>query len=71
MLRERATMGVEQNNPMSTPGVANFAAVEATARSQLATNWQPAAVATPWTAAITGRGKFTICSIALLHRLIM
>jgi hypothetical protein len=38
ILRERATIGVEQNNPMSTPGVANFAAVEATARSQLATS---------------------------------
>ena len=30
-----------------TPGVANFAPSEATARSQLATSWQPAAVATP------------------------
>ena len=28
----------------------------ATARSALATNWQPAAVATPWTRAMTGWG---------------
>jgi uncharacterized zinc-type alcohol dehydrogenase-like protein len=32
------TMGVEQNRPILTPGVANFASVEATARSQLATS---------------------------------
>ena len=32
---------------MSTPGVANFAAEEAMARSQLATSWQPAALASP------------------------
>ncbi len=36
-------MGVEQKRPMSTPGVANLASVEAMARSQLATSWQPAA----------------------------
>ena len=35
----------------------------ATARSQLATSWQPAAVATPWTAAITGCGSVTIACI--------
>jgi len=46
-LRDSATIGVEQNNPISTPGVAKAAASEATARSQLATSWQPAAVATP------------------------
>ncbi len=45
MLRVSATIGVEQNSPISTPGVAKPAASEATARSQLATNWQPAAVA--------------------------
>ena len=44
-LRDSATIGVEQNRPILTPGVANFAAREATARSQLATSWQPAAVA--------------------------
>ena len=44
-LRDSATIGVEQNRPILTPGVANLAACEATARSQLATSWQPAAVA--------------------------
>src|SRR6195952_1665494 len=66
MLRDSATIGVEQNRPMSTPGVAKPAASEATARSQLATNWQPAAVAMPCTAAPTGFGKWTMaCIIAL------
>jgi hypothetical protein len=32
----------------------------ATARSQLATSWQPAAVATPVTSAITGLGQVTM-----------
>src|SRR5271170_5706511 len=65
-LRDSATIGVEQNGPISTPGVANVATSDATARSQLATNWQPAAVATPWTAATTGLGKCTMaCIIAL------
>src|SRR5579883_3400154 len=44
-LRDSATMGVEQNRPILTPGVANLASADAIARSQLATNWQPAAVA--------------------------
>ena len=52
--RAKATAGVEQNSPISTPGVQNRASSAATAKSQLATNWQPAAVATPCTAAITG-----------------
>ena len=65
-LRDSATIGVEQNSPISTPGVAKLAASEATARSQLATSWQPAAVAMPWTAATTGFGRCTIaCIIAL------
>ena len=65
-LRDSATIGVEQNRPLSIPDVAKRAASEATARSQLATSWQPAAVAMPWTAAITGFGRFTIaCIIAL------
>ena len=46
-LRDSATMGVEQKRPMLTPGVANFALRAATARSQVATSWQPAAVAVP------------------------
>ncbi len=70
-LRDKATIGVEQNKPMSTPGVANFAAREATARSQLATSWQPAALAAPWTAAMTGCGRLTICCIMALHAAMM
>ena len=54
--RVSGTIGVEQNSPMRTPGVANRAPVSAMARSQLATSWQPAAVATPCTLAITGCG---------------
>ena len=42
-----ATIGVEQNRPMLTPGVAKVAFSDAIAISQLATNWQPAAVAMP------------------------
>ena len=61
--RQTATAGVEQNRPILTPGVANFASSPATTRSQLATSWQPAAVARPWTAAMTGRGKSRIASI--------
>ncbi len=57
-LRDSATIGVEQNRPISTPGVENRGGLEATARSQLATSWQPAALATPCTAAITGCGRF-------------
>ena len=45
--REIGTIGVEQNRPMFTPGVAKRAASDATARSHAATSWQPAAVATP------------------------
>ena len=70
-LRDSATIGVEQNRPMSTPGVANLAAREATARSQLATNWQPAALAGPCTAAITGCGSLTICCIIALQVFMM
>ncbi len=49
-----ATMGVVQNSPMRTPGVANVDSCDAMARSHEATNWQPAAVAIPSTWAITG-----------------
>ena len=56
MARVSGTIGVEQNSPMRTPGVAKRAPVSAMARSQLATSWQPAAVATPCTLAITGCG---------------
>ena len=47
-------MGVEQNRPIFTPGVANFDELDEIAKSHEATNWQPAAVATPLTSAITG-----------------
>ncbi len=56
-------MGVEQKRPILTPGVAKLASSEATARSQVATSWQPAAVATPCTAAITGWGMRWMVSI--------
>src|ERR1700730_3706164 len=69
-LRDSATIGVEQNNPISTPGVANVAASDATARSQLATNWQPAAVAMPCTADTTGLGNCTIACIIALQAII-
>ena len=50
-------MGVEQNRPYFTPEVAKRLSSAATARSQAATSWQPAAVAMPWTRAITGCGR--------------
>ena len=56
-------MGVVQNRPIFTPGVANVASSAATARSQDATSWHPAAVATPCTRAITGWGSFLNPSI--------
>ena len=58
-------MGVEQNSPKFTPGVANLESSEAMARSQLATSWQPAAVATPFTSAIIGLGVLIISCIKL------
>lgn len=58
-----ATAGVEQNRPTLTPGVAKVDFSVATAMSQLATSWQPAAVATPFTTAITGTGKSCIIAI--------
>ena len=53
-------MGVEQNRPIFTPGVANFDESEAIAKSHEATNWQPAAVAIPLTSAMTGLGQLII-----------
>ncbi len=55
-LRDSATIGVEQNRPILTPGVQKPAVSAAIARSQLATNWQPAALARPCTSAMTGLG---------------
>lgn len=51
-----ATAGVEQNRPTLIPGVPNLDFSVATTTSQLATSWQPAAVAIPLTMAITGTG---------------
>ena len=56
-LRDRATPGVEQNRPTLTPLTAKRASLAATARSHIATSWQPAAVAMPCTRAITGSGR--------------
>ena len=56
---------------MLTPGVANFALCAATARSQVATSWQPAAVAVPCTAAMTGLGQATIACIMAEQRVIV
>jgi len=66
-LRLRATIGVEQKSPMLTPEVAKRASSEATARSQEATSWHPAAVAIPLTSAITGCGSRTTRSIVAEH----
>ncbi len=61
--RDSGTIGVEQNSPILTPGVAKAAVSAATARSDAATSWQPAAVAIPRTFAITGCGSRWIVSI--------
>ena len=58
-LRDRATPGVVQNRPTSMPLTPKVERSEAMARSQLATSWQPAAVAMPSIAAITGLGRRT------------
>ncbi len=63
MARESGTIGVEQNKPILTPGVANRAVSAATARSHDATSWHPAAVATPCTRAMTGWGMAWMVSI--------
>ena len=60
MLRAMATIGVWQNQPPLPPGAANAASSAATARSQEATSWQPAAVASPCTRATTGCGTVSI-----------
>ena len=54
---------------MFTPGVIKLAFSDATAKSQLATNWQPAAAAIPQTSAITGCDKCIIVCIKLEHSL--
>ena len=59
-----ATMGVWQNQPPLPPGAAKPASSLATARSALATSWQPAAVARPCTLATTGWGTCCISVIS-------
>ena len=56
-LRLSGTLGVEQKRPWSIPLTAIRASVLATARSQVARSWQPAAVASPLTRATTGWGE--------------
>src|SRR4051794_35781145 len=63
-LRATGTIGVWQNQPPLPPGAANPAFQAATARSQVATSWQPAAVASPCTRAITTWGTDWIVSIS-------
>ena len=67
MARVNATIGVVQNRPIFTPGVAKAASSAATARSQVATNWHPAAVAMPCTSAITGCGMDCSFIISSVH----
>ena len=62
--RATATIGVWQNQPPLPPGVAKPASSLATARSALATSWQPAAVASPCTRATTGCGTCCISVIS-------
>ena len=59
-----ATIGVWQNQPPLPPGAAKPASSLATARSALATSWQPAAVASPCTRATTGCGTCCISVIS-------
>ena len=65
--RASATPGVVQNSPIWTPGVAKDADSPATARSQVATSWHPAAVARPCTCAMTGLGSSRMASITSVH----
>src|SRR5712692_6741834 len=66
-LRATPTAGVEQKTPMLTPGIANDALSDATARSHMETSWQPAAVAMPCTRAMTGCGISVIFIIIRLQ----
>src|SRR6056297_1600159 len=62
-LRESATIGVEQNSPILTPLTPKRVPSAATAMSQLATSWQPAAVAMPCGEAMTGCGVSRMAGI--------
>jgi hypothetical protein len=66
-LRDSATLGVAQNRPRLTPLTAKRASDAATARSHIATSWQPAAVAMPCTWAITGTGRRWMAIIMRPH----
>ena len=62
MLRATGTAGVWQNQPPLPPGSAKLADSAATARSQVATSWHPAAVAMACTRAITTWGTSWMCA---------
>ena len=66
-LRPTATSGVWQNSPPLPPGIAKPAVSAAMARSHVATNWHPAAVARACTLAMTGCGIDWIASIITVH----
>ncbi len=65
--RATGTAGVWQNHPALPPGNANPASSAATARSQDATSWHPAAVASPCTLATTTCGTDSIVRIRSVH----
>ncbi len=63
IVRPIATIGVVQNHPALPPGAAKAADSAATARSQEATSWHPAAVAKACTRATTTCGIDWMVSI--------
>ena len=65
--RAIATIGVWQNQPPLPPGAAKPADSAATARSQEATSWQPAAVARACTRATTTCGTSWMVCISSVH----
>ena len=65
--RPTPTAGVEQKIPTLIPGSANVAVSAATARSHIETSWQPAAVASPCTRAMTGWGIWVRATINRLQ----
>src|SRR4051794_11392070 len=66
-LRAIATIGVWQNQPPLPPGAAKPADSAATARSQEATSWHPAAVARACTRASTTCGTSWMVCISSVH----
>jgi len=58
---------VLQKSPTLMPLTAKRESLAATARSHIATSWQPAAVAMPCTRAITGTGRLCRLSIMRAH----